>query len=77
MGVVGIRIHGLKNIDRKIATIGNNPFDYITHGLTEKKLSSIVKCYNAAGSYSKERYAWISKHLVNAIEEAIKIRNEN
>jgi len=77
MGVVGIRIHGLKNIDGVIATIGKNPFDYITYGLTKEKLSSIVKCYNPTGSNSKERYAWISKHLVNAIEEAIKIRNAN
>jgi len=77
MGVVGIRIHGLKNIDGNIATIGNNPFNYVTYGLTKKRLSSIVKCYDPAGSDSKERYAWISKHLVNAIEEAIKIRSEN
>lgn len=77
MGVVGIRIHGLKNIDGKIATIGSNPFGYINHNPTKKKLSSLVKCYNPAGSNSKERYAWISKHLVNAIEEAIQIRNAN
>lgn len=77
MGVVGIHIHGLKNLAGEISTKGNNPFDYITHGPTKKKLSSIVKCYNPVGENSKERYAWISKHLVNAVEEAIKIRNEN
>jgi hypothetical protein len=77
MGVVGIRIHGIKNVDGKIAARGNNPFDYITHGVTKKKLSSIVKCYDPAGSDSKERYAWISKHIANAVEEAIKIRNAN
>lgn len=77
MGVVGIRIHGLKNFDGEISTQGDNPFDYITHGPTKKKLSSIVKCYNPAGTNSKERYAWIEKHLANAIEEAIKIRGEN
>lgn len=77
MGVVGIRIHGLKNVDGKIATKGNNPFDYITHNPTKKKLSSIVKCYNPAGSNSKERYAWISKHIANAVEEAIEIRIAN
>ena len=77
MGVVGIYIHGLKNLDGKISTKGNNPFDYVTHGPTNKKLSSIVKCYNPAGTNSKERYAWISKHLSNAVEEAIKIRNAN
>lgn len=77
MGVVGIHIHGLKNLDGKISTKGNNPLDYITHAPTKKNLSSIVKCYNPAGTNSKERYAWISKHLANAVEEAIKIRNEN
>lgn len=77
MGVVGIRIHGLKNANGEIATSGDNPFDYITHGVTKMKLSSIVKCYNPAGSSSKDRYAWISQHLANAVEEAIKIRNAN
>jgi MTH538 TIR-like domain (DUF1863) len=57
MGVVGIRIHGLKNTDGYIASQGKNPFDYIGYGNTGKKLSSIVKCYNPAGSNSKERYA--------------------
>ena len=77
MGVVGIRIHGLKNIDANIASSGNNPFDYINFGNPKKKLSTVVKCYNPAGTNSKDRYAWISKHLTNAVEEAIKIRTAN
>ena len=77
MGVVGIHIHGLKNLDGKISIKGNNPFDYITHGPTKNKLSSIVKCYDPGGADSKERYAWISKHLANAVEEAINIRSQN
>ena len=77
MGVVGIRIHGLKNTDGYIAKQGENPFDFIGYGNTGKKLSTIVKCYNPAGSNSKERYTWIAKHLENAVEEAIKIRNNN
>jgi hypothetical protein len=77
MGVVGIRIHGLKNKDGYIAKMGNNPFGYISFGDPKKKLSTVVKCYNPAGTNSKERYAWISKHLANAVEEAIKIRNAN
>ncbi len=77
MGVVGIYIHGLKDKDGYISNKGNNPFDYITHGSSGKKLSSIVKCYNPQGSNSKERYAWISEYLGAAVEEAIKIRNEN
>lgn len=77
LGVVGINIHGLKNSDGYISTLGANPFNFITHGPTKKPLSSIVKCYNPAGADSKERYDWIVKHLSNAVEEAIKIRQSN
>jgi len=77
MGVVGIYIHGLKDKDGYITEKGNNPFDYITHGLTGKKLSSIVKCYNPQGSNSKEKYDWISKYISDAVEEAIEIRTKN
>lgn len=77
LGVVGIRIHGLKNFEGEISKAGDNPFDFITHGPTKKKLSSIVKCYNPAGANSKDRYDWISTHLSNAVEEAIKIRAGN
>jgi hypothetical protein len=76
-GVVGIHIHGLKDSDEKVSIKGDNPFDSIGYGNTGKKLSSIVKCYNPAGSTSQERYDWISKHLANAVEEAIKIRTDN
>lgn len=76
-GVVGIYIHGLKNLDGKISAKGKNPFDFITHGPTKKKLSTIVKCYNPVGTNSKERYAWISKHIANAVEEAVTIRSNN
>lgn len=77
LGVVGIRIHGLKNLSGETANSGSNPFDDIGYGNNGKKLSSIVKCYNPAGNDSKERYAWISEHLSNAVEEAIKIRENN
>lgn len=77
MGVVGIYIHGIKNLAGETSTKGYNPFDYITHGPTKQKLSSIVKCYNPSGATSKEKYAWIAKHLSNAVEEAIRIRKAN
>jgi hypothetical protein len=77
MGVVGIYIHGLKNSEGNTSTQGSNPFDYIGYGNTGKKLSSIVKCYNPAGSNSQERYDWITKHLANAVEEAVTIRKNN
>lgn len=77
MGVVGIRIHGLKNADGRVSSRGSNPFGFIPYGRSGKKLSSIVKCYDPTGRNSAERYAWISKHLANAVEEAIRIRKEN
>ena len=77
MGVVGIRIHGLKDSAGNTASQGENPFDYITHGPTQRKLSTIVKCYSPSGVNSQERYAWISQHLANAVEEAVNIRAAN
>jgi hypothetical protein len=77
LGVVGICIHGLKNLNGEMSNKGNNPFDFIGYGSTGKMLSSIVKCYNPVGATSKERYDWISTHLANAVEEAIGIRNKN
>lgn len=74
LGVVGIRIHGLKNRFGETSAMGLNPFDSITHGQSKKPLSSLVKCYNPVGSTSQERYAWIVQHLSNAVEEAIRIR---
>ena len=77
LGVVGVYIHGLKNLDGETSIQGNNPFDYIGYGDTGKKLSSIVKCYNPGGATSKDRYDWISTHLENAVVEAIGIRKKN
>jgi hypothetical protein len=77
MGVVGIHIHGLKDSDGLTSPQGDNPFGYIRYGTTGKMLSSIVKCYNPAGGTSQERYDWIKTYLADAVEEAIKIRNEN
>jgi hypothetical protein len=42
-----------------------------------QETSSIVKCYNPAGSNSQERYDWITKHLANAVEEAVDIRSKS
>jgi len=76
-GVVGIYVHGITNSKDSTTAKGNNPFDYIGYGNSGKKLSSIVKCYDPKGSDSKERYGWISDHISNAVEEAVKIRQDN
>jgi len=77
MGVVGIHIHGLKDSSGNTARKGANPFQNITHGESRTSLSSIVECYDPAGSDSLERFAWIRKYLADAVEEAIDIRKRN
>jgi len=76
MGILGIYIHGLKDSQGSISEKGDNPFDYINYGKSGK-LSGIVKCYNPIGENSKEKYDWISKHISDLAEKAIKIREEN
>ena len=75
MGVVGIYIHGLKDNKGYTSRQGSNPFDYINFD-SFRKLSQIVKCCDLYGDNSREKYAWISKHLANAVEEAIQIRRK-
>jgi hypothetical protein len=76
-GVVGIYIHGITDSSDSTSAKGNNPFDYIRYGSSGKMLSSIVKCYDPQGADSKARYNWISSHLSDAVEEAVKIRQAN
>ncbi len=74
MGVVGIHIHGLEDMNSQTACKGANPFSFIT--VSNSPLSSIVECHDPKGRSSRERYGWISQHLANAIEEAIRIRKQ-
>ena len=78
MGLAGIHIHGLRNQDNRISTKGRNPFVHFTfEGASgdERRLSSVVKCYNPAGTNSRQRYDWIRDNLARIVEEAIRIRN--
>jgi hypothetical protein len=80
MGVVAIRIHGLKNLKGETAFAGDNPMEKIelVDGLGNTRcLSGVANIYRPGGSTSKEKYAWIEKHLANAIDEAVAIRNDH
>jgi len=77
MGVVGIHIHGLRNLNGRISRKGLDPFAHIAYGNSNAKLSSIVRCYNPQGTNSKARYAWIKQYLADAVEEAIQIRHKH
>jgi hypothetical protein len=76
-GVLGIYINKLKNSKGEQSNKGSNPFDKIVFKGSDKKLSSVAKVYNPAGSTSTEVYNSIKENVVDWIEEAIKIRNAN
>jgi hypothetical protein len=78
-GVVGIRIHGLKDRNGYVANAGGNPFDYVTLNRDNSRLSTVVKLhdptdwiYGSTGTYSN-----IKRNLSNWIEEAIQIRDSH
>jgi len=76
MGIVGIRIHGITDRWERTSLAGQNPFDFLTFQ-DGSRLSSVVKCYNPAGTTSQARYGWIRDNLSAAVEEAIRIRKAN
>lgn len=73
-GVLGIYIHNLKNRDGYQSTKGRNPFDDLTMKMDGRKLSTIVKAYDAPYSTSINVYNYIKENIENWIEEAISIR---
>ena len=75
MGLAGIHIHGLRNQDNRISAKGQNPFAHFTLEDSNRKLSSVVKCYDPPGTNSRQRYNWIRDNLGRIVEEAIGIRN--
>ncbi len=73
-GVVGIHIHKLEDNTGLQSSKGQNPFSEFT--LNGTTLDKVVKCYNPVlNGTGKEAYAWIEKNLANAVEVAIKIRD--
>ena len=77
-GVVGVRIHGLKDLNGLTSSAGSNPFDFVTFKQSGKKLSSIVKVYDpTVFSDSKATYKNIADGLERWVTEAIEIRNNS
>jgi hypothetical protein len=71
-GLVGVYIHGLKNLAGEQALKGSNPFQDFSVG--GGSLSTIVKAYDPPYSASTSVYDHIKSHLPAWIEEAIAIR---
>lgn len=76
-GVLGIRINKLLDRTSMASIAGPNPFDKITIGGTNRKLSSVVPLITPAGNDSKAVYASISSGIERWIEDAIAIRGRN
>jgi hypothetical protein len=76
-GVVGIRIHNLRDSASNLGTYGANPFDKVTFKRSGKQLSTVVKLYNPPGATSADVYKSIKDNIASWVEEAIKIRAAN
>lgn len=73
-GVVGIRVHNLKDQSGSYASSGANPFDAFTIG--NASMSSIVPLHNPSGADSKSVYDAIKSSIDGWVEAAISIRNK-
>lgn len=70
-GLLGIYIHNLKCPRNGTCKQGPNPFDTFTFVNSDKKLSSVVKCYNPK---SNDAYNDIATNMEDWIENAINSR---
>jgi hypothetical protein len=72
LGLVGIRIHGLKDLNsQQTAARGSSPFDISVEGTS---LSNVVTLYDPPGADSKAVYASISDKVESLVADAIKTR---
>lgn len=76
-GVVGVRIHKLKQANELPSAKGGNPFNYVTLPGSTKKLSTVAEIYDPAGATSNEVYSSIKKWLPTWVEKANKIRADH
>jgi hypothetical protein len=74
-GVVGVYIHGLKNLSGEQSSKGRNPFADFNVG--QKSMDSVVKAYDPPYTTSTNVYDYIRQNLADWVEEAITIRATN
>jgi hypothetical protein len=77
MGVLVIHIHNITDKDGRQSSKGANPLYHVTHGPTNKRLSTIAKCYDPPRASSPGVYSYIADNIEDWIEEAIRIRKAN
>lgn len=79
-GLFGIYIHRLKNFDGEQSYKGSNPFNRIKIPwlfILEQKLSNKIKVYDPPHRDSKNVYKYIGDNIIEWIDEAISIRENN
>ena len=74
-GVLGIHIHGLKNLNGYQSSRGANPFSYLHFSNTGRTLATVAQTYDPNMLDSKQVYAYINYGLAGWVEQAIKTRN--
>lgn len=76
MGLLGIYIHNLKDLNGWQSAKGSNPFADFAVGKDKTPLTKYAKTYAAASMTSKEAYKYITDNIADWVEAAIKARNE-
>lgn len=76
MGVLGIRIHNLKDRDGKKSVSGTNPFSKYSLCDGKKAFSKYAILHSPSSINSKTVYKEISENLEKWIEDAIQLRND-
>ncbi|MFC0684019.1 TIR domain-containing protein [Novosphingobium clariflavum] len=71
-GVLGVRIHNLKNQNGATSAAGANPF--ASYNVNGAPLTNWAKVYDPAGATSQEVYNTIANNIEKWVEEAIRLR---
>jgi hypothetical protein len=74
LGVLGVHIHGLKNLQGEQSQKGSNPFSKFTLNWGAISLASVVPVHDPPYVRSKSVYNHIAENLDPWIEDAIAIR---
>jgi hypothetical protein len=72
-GLVGVFIHNLADMNRRMSAKGTNPFRHFTVGRNKIRMNLVVPVYDPPGSSA---YKWIERNLPRMVEEGIKVRDE-
>lgn len=70
--LVGVHVHGLKDSDEYVDSIGANPFRQFGFSDSSKTYADFVPVFNPAGSSSTEVYASIKANLDSWVSRAYK-----